>query len=76
MDSRSITLVGIALILLGIVAFTDPWGGASRDNRIATGSSQAAVDARNPSLLSPTIGGLVLVAGVLLVAVGAKKSSQ
>jgi uncharacterized membrane protein len=73
---KSITLVGIALILLGIVAFA--YQGityTSREKVIDVGPLQATVDTKKTIPLSPLLGGLVLVGGIVLVVVGTKKSS-
>jgi hypothetical protein len=75
-DSKSITLLGIALILLGIVAFTYQGGSnTSREKIIDIGSIQAPADSQKPILIPPLWGGLMLVGGVVLVVAGAKKSS-
>jgi uncharacterized membrane protein len=76
MGIKSITLVGVALILLGIVAFA--YQGityTSREKIIDVGPLQASVDTKKTIPLSPLLGGLVLVGGIVLVVVGTKKSS-
>ena len=76
MGIKSITLVGIALILLGIVAFA--YQGityTSREKIIDVGPLQASVDTKKTIPLSPLLGGLVLVGGIVLVVVGTKKTS-
>jgi len=76
MGIKSITLVGIALILLGIVAFA--YQGityTSREKIIDVGPLQASVDTKKTIPLSPLLGGLVLLGGIVLVVVGTKKSS-
>ena len=76
MGIKSITLVGIALIVLGIVAFA--YQGityTSREKVIDIGPLQASVDTKKTIPLSPLLGGLVLVGGIVLVVVGTKKSS-
>jgi uncharacterized membrane protein len=76
MDSKLITLIGVALILLGIVAFA--YQGityTSREKIIDIGPIQATADTQKTIPLSPLLGGLVLVGGIALVVVGAKKSS-
>jgi uncharacterized membrane protein len=76
MGIKSITLFGIALILLGIVAFA--YQGityTSREKIIDVGPLQASVDTKKTIPLSPLLGGLVLVGGIVLVVVGTKKSS-
>ena len=76
MGIKSITLVGIALIVLGIVAFA--YQGityTSREKIIDVGPLQASVDTKKTIPLSPLLGGLVLVGVIVLVVVGTKKSS-
>ena len=76
MGIKSITLVGIALILLGIVAFAyQGISYTSREKIIDVGPLQASVDTKKTIPLSPLLGGLVLVGGIVLVLVGTKKSS-
>jgi uncharacterized membrane protein len=75
MRINSITLVGIALIVLGIVAFA--YQGityTSREKVIDIGPFQATADTQKTIPLSPLLGGLALVGGIVLVVVGAKKS--
>ena len=71
-----ITLVGIALVLLGIVAFV--YQGityTSREKIIDIGPIQATADTKKTIPLSPLLGGLALVGGIVLVVVGVKNSS-
>ena len=75
MRINSITLVGIALIVLGIVAFA--YQGityTSREKLIDIGPLQASVDTKKTIPLPPILGGLLLAGGIVLVIVGAKKS--
>ena len=75
MRINPITLVGIALIVLGIVAFA--YKGityTSREKIIDIGPIQATADTQKTIPLSPLLGGLALVGGIVLVVVGAKKS--
>ena len=75
MRINPITLVGIALIVLGIVAFA--YQGityTSREKIIDIGTIQATADTQKTIPLSPLLGGLVLAGGIVLVVVGAKKS--
>ena len=76
MRINPVTLVGIALIVLGIVAFA--YQGityTSREKIIDIGPFQATADTQKTIPLSPLLGGLALVGGIVLVVVGAKKSS-
>jgi uncharacterized membrane protein len=75
MRINPITLVGIALIVLGIVAFA--YQGityTSREKIIDIGPLQASADTQKTIPLSPLLGGLALAGGIVLVVVGAKKS--
>ena len=70
-----ITLVGIALIVLGIVAFAyQGISYTSREKVIDIGPFQATAETEKTIPLSPLLGGLALVGGIVLVVVGAKKS--
>ena len=76
MRTNPIMLVGIVLIVLGIVAFA--YQGityTSREKIIDIGPIQATADTQKTIPLPPILGGLMLVGGVALVIVGAKKSS-
>jgi len=75
MRINPITLVGIALIVLGIVAFA--YQGityTSREKIIDIGPIQATADTKKTIPLSPLVGGAALVGGIVLVVVGAKKA--
>jgi uncharacterized membrane protein len=75
MRINPITLVGIALIVLGIVAFA--YQGityTSREKIIDIGPIQATADTQKTIPIPPLVGGLALVGGIVLVVVGAKKS--
>jgi uncharacterized membrane protein len=75
MHINAITLVGIALILLGIVALA--YQGityTSREKVIDIGPLHATADTQKTIPLSPLLGGLALVGGIVLVVVGAKKT--
>lgn len=70
------TLVGIALIVLGIVSFAYrgiPY--TSREKVVDIGPVQARDDTRKTIPMSPFLIGLALVSGAALVAVGSRKSS-
>jgi uncharacterized membrane protein len=75
MRSNPITLVGIALIVLGIVALA--YQGityTSREKIIDIGPLHATAETQKTIPLSPLLGGLALAGGIVLVVVGAKKS--
>jgi len=72
---KVLTLVGIALIVLGIVAFT--YQGityTTREKVIDVGPLKATVEKEKTIPLPPILGGLSLAAGVVLLIAGARKS--
>ena len=72
---KPITLLGIALILLGIVALA--YQGITyktREKIIDVGPIEATAEKEKTIPLPPLLGGLALAGGVVLVAVGAKRS--
>jgi uncharacterized membrane protein len=76
MSFKPITLVGIVLIVLGVVALA--YQGityTSRETIVDIGPIHATADTQKTLPLSPLLGGLALVGGIGLVVVGAKKSS-
>jgi hypothetical protein len=76
MRINPITLVGIGLIVLGVVAFGyQGISYTSREKIIDIGPLQASVDTKKTIPLSPLLGGLALAGGIALVVVGAKKST-
>jgi hypothetical protein len=76
MRINPITLVGTALIVLGIVSFAYrgiPY--TSREKVVDVGSPQASGETRKIIPMSPLLIGLAFASGAVLVAVGSKKSS-
>ena len=72
---KPVTLVGVVLIILGIVALA--YQGityTTRENIIDLGPFKASVDKERSIPLPPIIGVLALAGGVVLVIVGARKS--
>jgi len=70
------TIIGIALIILGIVALA--YRGITytqREKIIDIGPVQATADREKTIPLPPILGGLALIGGVVLVIVGAKSKS-
>jgi uncharacterized membrane protein len=69
------TLVGIALIVLGLVVFA--YQGityTTQEKVIDLGPLQATVDKERTIPLPPIAGGLALVGGIVLVIVGARRT--
>ena len=75
MRINPIMLVGIALIVLAVVAFG--YQGityTTREKVIDLGPLQATVDTKKTIPLSPLLGGLALAGGIVLLVVGTRKS--
>ena len=71
MRINPIVLVGVALIVLGIVAFA--YQGityTSREKIIDIGPLHATAETQKTIPLSPLLGGLALVGGIVLVVAG------
>jgi uncharacterized membrane protein len=74
MTMKTATILGIALIMLGLVAFA--YQGityTTRENVIDLGPLQATVDKEQTIPLPPLVGGLALVGGIALLIVGARR---
>jgi membrane-bound ClpP family serine protease len=75
MTMKPATILGMALILLGLVAFA--YQGityTTREKVIDLGPLQATVDTKKTLPLPPLVGGLALVSGIVLLIVGARKA--
>jgi len=72
---RAATVLGIALIVLGVLALA--YQGVTyttRENVIDLGPLKASVDKEKTIPLPPILGALALAGGVVLVIVGVRKS--
>jgi hypothetical protein len=73
---KPVTLVGIALILLGVLALAyQGIAYTTREKVVDLGPLKVAVDKERSIPLPPIVGVSALAAGVVLVIVGARKSS-
>ena len=73
---KPVTLIGVALIILGVLALA--YQGityTTREKIIDLGPLKASVDKEKTIPLPPIVGALALAGGVVLVIVGARKSS-
>jgi len=72
---KPVLLIGIALILLGIVALSyERITYTTNEKVIDIGPIHATAEREKSIPLPPLLGGLALVAGIGLVAIGYKKS--
>ena len=72
---KTVTIFGILLIVLGVVAFA--YQGityTTRENVIDLGPLQATVDTKQTIPLTPLVGGLALVGGVALLIMGRRRA--
>jgi len=77
MTVKSLMFVGVALILLGILALS--YRGityTTREKILEVGPLQATAEKEKTIPLPPILGGLALVGGFVLVAVGVLKSKS
>ncbi len=76
MDSKSITILGIAFMLLGIVAMTHQGNSEMNGEKVPNvGPAQADADSQLAIPIAPLWGGLVLVGAIVLAVSGVEKSS-
>ena len=76
MNTKSTIQFGIALIFLALAAFIYSGVSAtSREKLVEFGPMQAIAEISRVLPLTPLVGGLVLVGGIVLVVVGVKNSS-
>jgi hypothetical protein len=74
MIMKAATILCIALIVLGVMAFT--YQGityTTREKVIDLGPLQATVDTKQTIPLTPLVGGLALVGGIVLLISGARR---
>jgi len=72
---KPVTLVGVALIILGVLALA--YQGityTTREKIVDLGPLQASVDKKKSIPLPPIVGAVALAGGVVLVIVGVRKS--
>ncbi len=70
---KAATIVGIALIILGVVAFA--YQGityTTQEKVIDIGPVQATVEKKETIPLTPLLGGLALVGGIVLLVAGSR----
>jgi uncharacterized membrane protein len=75
MTMKTATILGIALLMLGVVAFA--YQGityTTREKVIDLGPLQATVDTKRTIPLTPLVGGLALVGGIALLVVGTRRA--
>jgi uncharacterized membrane protein len=73
---KPIMLIGVALIVLGVVALA--YQGVtytSREKIIDIGPIEATHETKKTIPLSPLLGGMALAGGIMMVIVGAKNKS-
>jgi uncharacterized membrane protein HdeD (DUF308 family) len=73
---KPVTLVGVALIILGVLALVYQGITYTREKVIDLGPLKASVDKEKSIPLPPIVGVLALAGGVVLVIVGARKSRR
>jgi len=70
---KSATLIGIVLVILGIVALAyQGFTYTKREKVVDIGPIHATKDTKETFPLPPIVGGLALVGGIVLIAVGSR----
>ncbi|MGB7620728.1 MAG: DUF3185 domain-containing protein [Terriglobia bacterium] len=73
---KSITLIGILLVILGVLALAyQGFNYTHQEKVLDVGPIHATVEKHDRVSLPPILGGLVLVGGVALLVAGARKKS-
>jgi uncharacterized membrane protein HdeD (DUF308 family) len=71
---KGITIVGVLLIVLGVIALGyEGITYTTREKVLDIGPLKASVDKKKTIPLSPALGALALVGGIVLVVVGARR---
>ena len=71
---KGITIVGVLLIVLGVIALGyEGITYTTREEVLDIGPLKASVDKKKTIPLSPALGALALVGGIVLVVVGARR---
>lgn len=71
---RPLTIIGIVVLLLGILSFVVPIP-SSQTHGAKIGDTTIGVTTHSSEKLSPAVGGVLCLAGVVLLVAGARKSS-
>ena len=75
-DMKSITMLGILLVVLGVLALVYQGFSYTRQEKVVDiGPIHATADKQEHVPLPPIVGGLVLAAGALLLVMGVKQKA-
>jgi hypothetical protein len=70
---KGLTLVGVLLLVLGVLAFLVPLP-QKEEHSMKIGDAKIGVQTENSQKLPPAVGVVLVVAGVAVLALGARKS--
>jgi len=71
---KGLTLLGAILLILGVLAFAVPIP-HSEDHSVKVGDAKIGVQTQHSDRLPPVLAGSLVVAGVVALAVGARKNT-
>ena len=71
---KGLTLLGAILLILGVLAFAVPIP-HSEDHSVKVGDAKIGVQTQHSDRLPPALAGSLVVAGVVALAVGARKNT-
>ena len=70
---KSLTLLGAALLIIGILAFVVPIP-HKEDHGVQIGDAKIAIQTEHSDRLPPVVGAVLVLAGVVALAAGVRKS--
>jgi uncharacterized membrane protein YidH (DUF202 family) len=71
---KGLTLLGAILLILGVLAFAVPIP-HTKDHDVKIGDTKIGVETRHNDRVPPVLAGTLVVAGVIVLAVGARKGA-
>ncbi len=71
---KAATLVGVLLVLLGVAALGQGVTYTTREKILTIGPIEATRESKKTIPLSPILGGVALVGGIVLIVLGARRS--
>jgi hypothetical protein len=70
---KGLTVVGVVLLVLGVLSFLVPIP-QRQEHAVKIGDAKIGIQTQNSQKLPPAVGVVLIVAGVSVIAIGARKS--
>lgn len=71
---KGLTIIGVVLVLLGVLSFIIPIP-QHEDHSVKLGDAKIGIQTQSSQKLPPAVGAVLVIAGVGVLALGARKSS-